>query len=112
MKSSLETIQSQIEAERLLESTLTRMNARILGFTLGCLGATGLFLATLILLVKGGQDVGQHLNLLGYYFPGYHVSWFGLLPALLYGAIVGFVVGYVVSRVYNFAIRLREPERG
>ena len=47
MKSPIDTIYEQVEAERLLEGTLTRMNARVLGLTLGFLAASGLFLATL-----------------------------------------------------------------
>ena len=108
MKSPIDTIHQQVEAERLLESALVRMNARILGVTLGLLGGTGLFLATLVLLLRGGPNVGKHLRLLGYYFPGYDVTWSGLAPALLYGAGAGFAIGYVLSRVYNLAMSFRD----
>jgi hypothetical protein len=97
----MDTIYEQVEAERLLSATLRRLNARVMGFTLGCMFATGLFLATLILILEGGQQVGAHLNLLGHYFPLYSVSWTGLPLALIYGWITGFVGGYLISRVYN-----------
>jgi hypothetical protein len=105
VKSPIDTIYEQVEAERLLEGTLTRMNARVLGLTLGFLGASGLFLATLILLIQAGKQTGKHLRLLGHFFPGYDVTWAGLAMSLPYGFVVGFVAGYLVSRVYNWVAR-------
>ena len=109
MKSPIDTIYEQVEAERLLEGTLTRLNARVLGMTLGFLGASGLFIATLVLLVRGqvweGHPVGGHLRLLGQFFPGYDVTWGRLVLALPYGFAAGFVAGYLVSRVYNWVAR-------
>jgi hypothetical protein len=112
LKSPIDTIYEQVEAERLLESTLTRMNARMLGLTLGFLAASGFFLATLVLLIQSGKQTGKHLRLLGHYFPGYDVTWGGLFLALPYGFAVGFVAGYLVSRVYNWVARpLAGPAR-
>lgn len=105
MKSPIDTIYEQVEAERLLEITLTRLNARILGYTLGFLCATGLFLACLVLLIKGGPAVGKNLNLLGNFFPFFSVDWVKLPLALLYGFAFGFVSGYTISRVYNSVTR-------
>ena len=107
MRSPIDTIYDQVEAERLLEVALARLNARVMGFTLGCLFATGLFLATLILLLRDGQMMGAHLNLLGHFLPGYTVSWSGLFLGLVYGWVVGFVFGYLISRVYNLVASLR-----
>lgn len=105
MKSPIDTIYEQVEAERLLEGTLTRMNARVLGLTLGFLGALSLFLATLVLLLRGGQRVGAHLKLLGHFFWGYDVTWGGLFLSLPYGFLTGFIAGYLVSRIYNWVAR-------
>ena len=109
MKSPIDTIYEQVEAERLLETTLTRMNARVLGLTCGFLGGSGLFLATLWLLLRGetweGHPVGGHLRLLRHFFPGFDVTWGRLVLALPYGFVVGFVAGYLVSRIYNWVAR-------
>jgi hypothetical protein len=105
MPTPMRTIQEQVEAERLLEATLARLNARILGVTLAFLGAAGLAIATLVLLVEGGSQVGKHLRLLRHFFPGYDVTWSGLLLSIPYGAATGFVAGYVISRVYNVVAR-------
>jgi len=105
LKSPIDTIHEQVESERLLEETLTRLNARVLGATLGGLCASGLFGATLILLLRGGPKVGEHLRLLRHFLPGYDVTWGRLVLALPYGAVIGFVAGWVISRVYNWVAR-------
>ena len=64
-----------------------------------------LFLATVWLLIQGGEDVGLHLNLLGHYFPGYSVSWTGAFLGLFYGAITGALVGGGIAWVYNRVAR-------
>ena len=107
MKSPTDTIYEQVEAERLLELMLRRMSARVLGLTLGGLCATGLFVATNWLVLKGGPNVGTHLSLLHYYFPFYSVSFGGSLIGAVYGFLVGFLAGMVVSRVYNLVANLR-----
>jgi len=107
MKTPIQTIMEQVEEEHLLEETLTRLNARVTGFTVGALCATSLALATLILVLKGGPNMGRHLNLLGQFFPFYEVSWLGVLLAVLYGGVTGFLAGYAVSRIYNLAARSR-----
>jgi hypothetical protein len=74
------------------------------------LGALGLFAATSGLLVKGGQDVGKHLQLLRHYLPGYTVTWPGALLGLVYGAGVGALMGAAIARLYNAVARRRRPQ--
>ena len=74
------------------------------------LGALGLFAATSVLLVKGGQDVGKHLQLLRHYLPGYTVTWPGALLGLVYGAGVGALMGAAIARLYNAVARRRRPQ--
>jgi len=65
----------------------------------------GLFLATLILVVKGGPNVGQHLGLLRAYFPGYSVSVVGTFIGFIYGFVVGYALGRIIGSVYNRLVR-------
>ena len=51
-------------------STLLRLNARAWGIAVGLLFGLGLFLATAVLVVKGGRAVGPHLSLIGQFLPG------------------------------------------
>jgi hypothetical protein len=88
------------EEER-LESAVVRLNAKLLGIVLGFLLGLGLFLATNILVLKGGPVVGPHLALLSQFFPGYRVTFLGSLIGFCYAFVVGYVIGAVLGAVYN-----------
>lgn len=85
--------------------TPARLNARAWGVALGLLCGIGLFLATNILLLKGGPVVGPHLALLGAYLPGYRVTFAGSLIGLGYGIVIGYGAGWLMGRVYNALVR-------
>jgi len=87
--------------EQQLESALLRLNARAWGIAAGLMFGGGLFLATNILLIKGGPNVGQHLRLLRVFFPGYTVSFVGSLVGFVYAFVVGYALGRLVGSVYN-----------
>ncbi len=108
MKSPLDTIQDQIEAERLLESILRRLNARVLGLTLGLVFAIGIFVATNVLVWQGGPNVGAHLSLLRYYLPFYEVTLLGSFIGAVWAFAYGFFAGIVISRLYNLVAGLRK----
>ncbi len=112
MRSPYDTISDQVEAERLLESTLRRMNARVLGLTVGFLAASALFVATMILVVRGGSNVGAHLGLLGWYFPGYEVTFIGSFIGAAWAFLFGYIVGQAISRIYNLIVDLGFRRRG
>lgn len=85
----------------LLERATARLRASVMALTFGIVGGTGLGVATAWLLLRGGEMVGKHLNLLGIYFPGYTVSWPGVLVGFAYGALSGAVIGWSVAWIYN-----------
>jgi len=95
---------SQDESQE-LKRTLARLNARAWGIAIGLLLGVGLFLATLILVVKGGPNVGQHLVLLRAYFPGYSVSVVGSFIGFIYAFVVGYALGRIIGSVYNRLVR-------
>lgn len=84
-----------------LQRTLLSLNARAWGIAFGLVLGGGLFLATLFLVVRGGPTPGQHLQLLGAFFPGYRVSVLGSLVGFVYAFVVGYALGRVVGEVYN-----------
>ncbi len=84
-----------------LQSTLLSLNARAWGIAFGLVLGGGLFLATLFLVIKGGPTPGQHLQLLGAFFPGYRVSVLGSLVGFVYAFVVGYALGRVIGEVYN-----------
>jgi len=84
-----------------------RANRNVLGLTLGMLFGFGLFLATNILVLKGGPRVGANLQLLNQFFPGYRVTFGGSFLGLMYGFAVGYMSGWVIATVYNWVVLLR-----
>lgn len=66
--------------------------------------ALGLFLSTVVLLLKGAPPdipIGPHLQLLSSYLPGYSVTWIGSIIGAAYSSIIGAVVGYALALFWN-----------
>lgn len=84
-----------------VQTTLLQLNARAWGISFGLLLGGGLFLATVVLVLKGGQLVGKHLGLLSAFFPGYRVSWFGACIGFVYAFVLGYALGRIIGEVYN-----------
>ena len=91
----------------LIEVAVARLRAGILAIVFGMVGGAGLFAATAWLLIKGGENVGATLGLLGNYLPGYAVTWPGAVVGLLYGTAIGAAMGWTLARVYNRLARRR-----
>ena len=91
----------------LIRSAVVRMRARIAAVVFGMAGGVGLAAATLWLVIRGGHNVGLHLNLLNNFFPGYEVSWAGSVVGFLYGGAVGAIMGWSLATVYNRLSDLR-----
>jgi len=95
-----------IDPEQALLEEVIRVNRNVLGLTLGILFGFGLFLATNILVLKGGPHVGANLQLLNQFFPGYKVTFGGSFLGLIYGFAVGYVSGWIIATVYNWVALL------
>ena len=89
------------EKEVDLERAIQRLNERAWGIAVGLLGGLGLFIATNVLVIKGGPNVGQHLSLVGQYLPGYRVTFLGSLIGFVYMFVLGYVLGRLIGAVYN-----------
>ena len=75
------------------------------GLALGLLGAMALFVATIVLVARGGPNVGQHLGLLSVYLPGYRVTWVGAFIGAAYMFFIGYGVGRTIATIYNRLVR-------
>lgn len=82
-------------------SALLRLNERAWGIAFGLLLGLGLFIATNVLVLRGGDVVGPHLGLIGVYLPGYRVTFVGSLIGFVYMFVIGYGLGRVVGAVYN-----------
>lgn len=87
-------------SERTLLTSLVRLNMSIMGAMAGIFAGLLLWLATAILLLRGGPNVGQNLSLLGVFLPGYEVSWAGAWIGLFWGLILGGLSGAILYGSY------------
>jgi hypothetical protein len=86
---------------------VARIHSGVLALSCAMIGGVGLFVMTVWLLVKGGPQVGMHLQLLRHYFIGYTVTWPGSVVGFCYGALLGGIVGWAIGRIYNGVVRFR-----
>ena len=86
---------------------ILRLDSKVMGLVFGLLLGIFIFAATNIVVLRGGhmsgkgeQVVGPHLALLGEFFIGYKVSFFGSLIGFVYGFAVGTLAGSLVGWIY------------
>ena len=87
--------------QQAIQRVLMRMNEQGWGIAMGLLLAIGLFIATNVLVIRGGANVGAHLGLLSVYFPGYRVTFLGSLIGFVYAFVVGYAIGRTIGAIYN-----------
>ena len=88
-----------------LRVAMARLNERAWGVTVGLLFGFGLFIATIVLVIKGGPNPGPHLSLLKVYFPGYRVTFFGSIIGFVYAFVLGYALGRLIGSVYNLLVK-------
>ncbi|RMF57900.1 MAG: NAD(P)/FAD-dependent oxidoreductase [Calditrichaeota bacterium] len=93
-----------IPIEEVIESVFAKLDPLALGGAVGFVSGLLLFLATAILLLKGGPVIGPTLSLLGNYLVGYKVTWPGAFIGFLEAGLGGFIMGYVIATLRNWAV--------
>lgn len=99
------------QAELSLLKAAIRMNMTVMGIAFGFLGGSILWLSTVILLLRGGPDVGLHLSLLSVFLPGYSVTWGGAWIGLAWGFIFGGLSGVILYWSYASTLHERLASR-
>ena len=94
--------------EEIILTRMMRLNATVNGIVFGLIFGLVIFIATIWLVLKGGNVVGPNLSLLGQFFVGYEVTFLGSLIGFVYAFITGFIVGYFLAAVYNWIVGMRE----
>ena len=90
-----------VDEQESVNLAIMRLNGRAWGIAMGLLLGGGLFVATNFLVLKGGANVGQHLQLLRVFFPGYSVTFGGSLIGFIYAFVLGYALGRLIGSVYN-----------
>jgi len=96
------SIDGELITEKVLRRTFSRMDKFAFATALGSVSGLLSFLATIWLVVKGGEVVGPNLRLLGQYFIGYTVTLKGAFIAFAYSFLWGFLFGWLFAYVRNF----------
>jgi hypothetical protein len=91
-------------SEQDLKLAIARLNGRAWGIALGLLLGMGLLIATNLLVLRGGPNMGQHLRLLAVFFPGYSVSFVGSIIGFIYAFVVGYGLGRLIGALYNWLV--------
>lgn len=88
-------------------ASLARLHARAWGISIGLLLAIILFTTTILLVIRGGDNVGQHLGLLSVFLPGYSVTTGGAFVGFVYMFVIGYAIGRGVGMIYNHFVRVQ-----
>ena len=95
------------QEQRQIRRAFDRTSEQGWGLALGLLTGVGVFVATVVLVMKGGEKVGPHLGLLSVYLPGYRVTWGGAFIGAAYMFFFGYGAGRTIATVYNRIVRTR-----
>ena len=97
--------------EELIKHAVLRLNGKVLGFVIGTILGLAIFVATNWLVLKGGDVVGPHLQLLDQFYFGYSVTFVGSFIGAAYGFVTGYLGGLLIGWIYNAVLFLRSRSR-
>ncbi len=96
------------EKKAIPDETIVRAFSRMdkLGFAtaIGSVAGMLMLIATLWLVIKGGDVIGPNLQLLGQYFIGYTVTVKGAFIGTAYSFIWGFLLGWLFAYLRNLSL--------
>ncbi len=87
--------------EDVLAGLFARYDPVALGAAVSLVWGGVVFLATAMVLLRGGDSVAPMLSLLGNYLLSYQVSWGGALLGWLEASVGGFAFGYLLAKLIN-----------
>ncbi len=93
-----------ITADEIIRAAFARLDSVALGVALGTVSGLMVFLASVLLLLRGGPVVGPNLSLLGHYFLGFEVSWLGAFIGLAEAGAGGFLLGFLLASFRNWGL--------
>jgi hypothetical protein len=93
-------------ADAAIIQAFAKLDRAALGLALGVLSGLTVFLATIFLIIKGGEPLGPNLALLGQFFVGYSVTTAGAFVGLAYGFASGFILGWLIAFLRNSILDL------
>ena len=92
--------------ETVIQQAFARMDKLAFATALGFVSGIMIFMATMWLVIRGGDVVGANLQLLKHYYPGYTVTGRGACVAFGYTFAWGFLFGWLLAYLRNFFLTL------
>jgi protoporphyrinogen oxidase len=92
--------------DEILVRSFARMDGLGFATAVGSVFGLLIFIATLWLILKGGNVVGPNLQLLGQYFIGYSVTVEGAFIGMAYSFFWGFLFGWLFAYLRNLCLAL------
>jgi hypothetical protein len=96
----------ELVSEKILTRTFARMDKLAFASAVGSVSGLLLLIATIWLVIKGGEVVGPNLQLLSQYFVGYTVTVKGAFIAFGYMFFWGFLFGWLFAYLRNLSLAL------
>jgi len=90
--------------DEIIEVAFAKLDPVALGAALSVVSALTIFLASAILLLKGGPEVGITLRLLRHYLIGFDMTWTGAMIGAVEAGIGAFAIGYLVAWFRNWLL--------
>lgn len=98
--------------EEIIQIVFAKLDPMAMGVAVGIVSGFTIFVATAILLIKGGPVIGPRLSLLGHFLFGFKMTWGGALIGCLEGGFAGFLIGYTAASIRNGSMRAYAKFRG
>ena len=95
-----------LDKREAVRAALERLHVQGTGVAFGVAFGLALFVATNVLVLRGGDQVGPHLALLSVYFPGYRVTLLGSVVGFVYAFVLGYASGRTLAMLYNWITRV------
>jgi len=99
-------IDRRLVLENILGMAFARMDKFAFATAVGSVSGLLVLLATIWLVLKGGEVIGPNLRLLAQYFPSYTVSLKGSFIAFGYSFVWGFLFGWLFAYLRNLSLGL------
>ena len=94
--------------EELLAGAFQRYDSVALGAAVAATSALSLWVATSILILRGGEAIEPTLSLLAAFLAGFSVSWGGALLGSVEAGVLGYLLGFLTAGAVNLQVARAE----
>jgi hypothetical protein len=104
LEEKVEELADDVTLDEYVGRTFSKMYRPGFAIAMGTVSGLLILVATLFLVLKGGETVGQNLQLLSSYFIGYSVTFKGAFIGFANSFVWGFLFGWLFATLRNLAL--------